>query len=298
MALFFNFSELNLKFETLMRIFSLFLLAIIFVAGSSFTPKTATKTIGGIGGQAIYDSTAQRFMIKSLEINNYLKANSLRPGDLILEIDKVPIHKMNYGDVLSLVQGEVGTPMSLKVIRYNGIEKYYEIKRIRVTLDMNPTWWSVPDYKYYPLLDGLNYVVKELKINGKNSMDLSSKIPNQSDRVYCNFNLKGAYESLYKRNEKGRYFYSATFVQSDDRAKAEGMYLYLNYQLKPLNITYVKMKRTEIIQANAKTITYSVDDFSDIALQKMTIQLKLLQEYDEGEKKNLWKVVLETKLNN
>ncbi len=274
----------------------LFLIGIIFLVGSSFTPKTG-KVIGGIGGQAIFDSVAQRFMIKSLELNNYLKANSLRPGDLILEIDKVPIHKMNYGDVLSLVQGEVGTPMSLKVIRYNGIEKYYEIKRIRVTLDMNPTWWSVPDYKYFTILDGLNYAVKELKVSGKNSMDLSSKIPNQSDRVYCNFNLRGAYESMYKKNEKGRYYYAATFVQTDDKAKAEGMYLYLNYQLKPLNIQFVKLKRTETIQTDAKTITYKVDEFSDIALSKMTVQLKLLKEYDAAENKNLWKVVLEAKLN-
>lgn len=274
----------------------LFLIGIIFLVGSSFTPKTG-KVIGGIGGQAIFDSVAQRFMIKSLELNNYLKANSLRPGDLILEIDKVPIHKMNYGDVLSLVQGEVGTPMSLKVIRYNGIEKYYEIKRIRVTLDMNPTWWSVPDYKYYTLLDGLNYAVKELKLNGKNSIDLSSKIPNQSDRVYCNFNLKGAYESIYKKNEKGKYYHSATFVQSEDRSKAEGMYLYLNYQLKTLGIQYVKLKRSETILPDSKTLTYKVDEYSDVALIKMTIQLKMLQEYDAAENKNLWKVVIETKLN-
>jgi hypothetical protein len=279
-----------------MKKFTLFILGIIFLVGSSFTPKPA-KSIGGIGGQAIYDSVAQRFMIKSLELNNYIKANSLRPGDLILEIDKVPIHKMKYGDVLSLVQGEVGTPMSLKVIRYNGIEKYYEIKRIRVTLDMQPTWWSVPDYKYYTLLDGLNYAVKELKLNGKNSIDLSSKIPNQSDRVYCNFNLKGAYESIYKKNEKGKYYHSATFVQSEDRSKAEGMYLYLNYQLKTLGIQYVKLKRTETILPDSKTLTYKVDEYSDVALIKMTIQLKMLQEYDTAENKNLWKVVIETKLN-
>lgn len=273
------------------------LIGFFFLFSSSFTSKPASKVIGGIGGQAIYDSIAQRFMIKSLELNNYLKANSLRPGDLILEIDKVPIHKMNYGSVLSLVQGEVGTPMSLKVIRYNGIEKYYEIKRIRVTLDMNPTWWSVPDYKYYSILDGLNYAIKELKVNGKNSMDLSSKIPNKSDRIFCNFNLRGAYESMYKKNETGKFYYSATFVQTDDRAKAEGMYLYLNYQLKPLNVQFVKLKRTESIQTDAKTITYKADEFSDIALSKMTVQLKLLKEYDAAENKNLWKVVLEAKLN-
>lgn len=236
-----------------MKKFYLFFVGLIFLFSSAFTPKSA-KVIGGIGGQAIFDSTAQRFMIKSLELNNYISANSLRPGDLILEIDKVPIHKMNYGDVLSLVQGEVGTPMSLKVIRYNGIERYYEIKRIRVTLDMNPTWWTVPEYKYYSINDGLNYAIKELKLNGKNSIDLSSKIPNQTDRVFCNFNLKGAYESLYKKNEKGKYYYAATFVQSEDRSKAEGMYLYLNYQLKTLNVQYVKIKRSEIILPEPFTI--------------------------------------------
>ena len=182
----------------------LFILGVILVGLSMHagTNSTVNKTVGGIGGQAIFDTVAKRPIIKSLEINNYLKANTLRPGDLILEIDKIPVHKMNYGEVLKLVQGTVGTPMSLKVLRYNGIEKYYEIKRVRVTLDMNPTWWQVPDYSYYNFVDGINYTISQLKVNGKNSIDTASKFIGNKDAVYCNFNVRGAYESLYKKNQK------------------------------------------------------------------------------------------------
>jgi C-terminal processing protease CtpA/Prc len=140
-----------------------FVLGILLLSILLFAQKTANKNIGGIGGQAIFDTVAKRPIIKSLEIHNYLNAGTIKPGDLILEIDKIPVHKMTYGEVLKLVQGTVGTPMSLKVLRYNGIEKYYEIKRIRVTLDMNPTWWQIPDYKYYSLFDGITYTINQLR---------------------------------------------------------------------------------------------------------------------------------------
>jgi hypothetical protein len=153
---------------------NIFILTGLFLLCISATiPKSGT--IGGIGGQAVFDSTAQRFKVKSLEINHYINSKTLKPGDLILEIDKVPVHKMSYGDILSLVQGTVGTPMSLKILRYNSIEKYYEINRIRVTLDMNPTWWSVPDYRNYNFLDAVNYSISQLKVNRKKSID-SAKI--------------------------------------------------------------------------------------------------------------------------
>ena len=54
---------------------------------------------------------------------------------------------------------------------------------------------------------------------------------------------------------------------------------------------------SETILPDSKTLTYKVDEYSDVALIKMTIQLKMLQEYDTAENKNLWKVVLEAKLN-
>ncbi len=257
---------------------------------SATTPKTTA--IGGIGGQAVFDSTAQRFKVKSLEINHYINSKTLRPGDLILEIDKVPVHKMSYGDILGLVQGTVGTPMSLKVLRYNAIEKYYEINRIRVTLDMNPTWWSVPDYRYYNFLDAINYSISQLKVNGKNSID-STKIPDAKDRVYCNYNIRGAYESVYINNGKGRYFYNCSFVKTDDRSKADGMYNYLVIQLRNYNMKNATLTKVESIQPEAKIYQVKTKEVSDMSISNLNINVKLKKEFDKDENKFLWKVELD-----
>ncbi|MBK9792600.1 MAG: hypothetical protein IPP60_05735 [Sphingobacteriales bacterium] len=270
------------------NIFLLSGLFLLFI--SATTPKTTS--IGGIGGQAVFDSTAQRFKVKSLEINHYLNSKTLRPGDVILEIDKVPVHKMSYGNILSLVQGTVGTPMSLKVLRYNAIEKYYEINRIRVTLDMNPTWWSVPDYRYYNFLDAINYSISQLKVNGKNSID-STKIPDAKDRVYCNYNIRGAYESVYINNGKGRYFYNCSFVKTDDRSKADGMYNYLVIQLRNYNMKNATLTKVESIQPEAKIYQVKTKEVSDMSISNLNINVKLKKEFDKDENKFLWKVELD-----
>ena len=277
-----------------MRNVLLLFIGFFFLLASASSPKSGS-TIGGIGGQAVFDSTAQRFKIKSLEINHYLNTQSLKPGDLILEIDKVPIHKMSYGDVLSLVQGTVGTPMSIKILRYNAIEKYVEIKRIRVTLDMNPTWWSVPDYRYYNFLDGINYTIAQLKLNGKNSVD-TIKIPNAKDRVYCNFNIKGAYEATYLRNAKGRYTWNCGFVKTEDKSKADGMYNYLVIQLRNYNLKNAKLIKTESLQAEAKTYSVKTNEVSDISLQNLNMNVRLKKEFDKDENKDLWKVEVEVNI--
>lgn len=271
----------------------LFILLITF-ASTIFAQKTG-KNIGGIGGQAVFDSVAQRFKIKSLEINKYLNLKSLQPGDLILEIDKVPIHKMNYGDVLSLVQGVVGTPMSLKVLRYNAIEKYYEINRIRVTLDMNPTWWSVPDYTYYSIEDGITHSIAQLKYNGKYSID-TAKVPYAKDRVYCNYNIRGAYESMYIKNETGRYYYNCNFVKTDDKSKADGMYNYLVYILRNYNLKNAKLVKSESIQDETKTYEIKTKEVADFSIMNLNIDVNLKKEFDKGEKKDLWKVELTVKV--
>lgn len=272
---------------------SLFI-GIFFLFVAATTPS-ATSKIGGIGGQAVFDSTAQRFKVKSLEINHYINSKTLKPGDLILEIDKIPIHKMGYGDVLKLVQGNVGTPMSLKVLRYNAIEKYYEINRIRVTLDMNPTWWSVPDYQYFNFIDAVNYSIGQLKVNGRNSID-SVKIPNAKDRVYCNFNIKGAYESVYINNGKGRYYYNCSFVKTDDRSKAEGMYNYLVLQLRNYNIKNVQLTKAENIVQDSKSYHLKPKEVADFSLVNLNIDVKLKKEFDSDEKKELWKVEMDIKI--
>lgn len=271
-----------------------FLLFIISFTNNISAQKTG-KNIGGIGGQAVFDSTAQRFKIKSLEINHYINSMSLQPGDLILEIDKVPIHKMNYGDVLSLVQGVVGTPMSLKVLRYNAIEKYYEINRIRVTLDMNPTWWSVPDYTYYGIQDGINYSIAQLKTNGRNSTD-TSKIPDSNDRVFCNYNIRGAYESMYIKNNNGRYYYNCNFIKTDDKSKADGMYNYLVIMLRNYNLKNAKLVKTENVNEENKTYEIRTKEVADISIIDLNIDVNLKKEYDKGEKKDLWKVELTVKV--
>lgn len=272
-----------------------FLVLVLFFANNILFAQKTGKNIGGIGGQAIFDSTAQRFKIKSLEINHYINNQSLKPGDLILEIDKVPIHKMNYGDVLSLVQGVVGTPMSLKVLRYNAIEKYYEINRIRVTLDMNPTWWSVPDYKYYNLIDGITHAITQLKVNGRNSID-TVKVPNANDRVYCNYNIRGAYESMYINNGKGKYYYNCNFIKTDDKSKADGMYNYLVLQLKAFNLKNAKLVKSENLQAENKTYEVKPKEVADFSIQNLNIDVNLKKEYDKDEKKELWKVELIVKV--
>ncbi|MDB5226543.1 MAG: hypothetical protein JWN78_736 [Bacteroidota bacterium] len=275
---------------------NLLLILGIFILGPLICAEKSTKKIGGIGGQAIFDSVAKRPIIKSLEINNYLNANSLKPGDLILEIDKIPVHKMTYGEVLKLVQGAVGTPMSLKVLRYNGIEKYYEINRIRVTLDMQPTWWQVPDYSYYNFVEGINYTISQLKVNGRNSMDTSSKIVGSKDRVYCNFNIRGAYESIYQRTPKGRYSWDCSFVKTDDKSKADGMYNYLVIQLRSYAMKNAQLIKTESLWPEAKTYAIKTKEVSDMTLQNLSINVNLKKEFDKGEKRDLWKVEVQVSI--
>jgi len=268
----------------------LVLLSLPLLSNVLFAQKSG-KNIGGIGGQAVYDSIAQRFKIKSLEINHYFDSKSLKPGDLILEIDKVPVHKMNYGDILSLVQGTVGTPMSLKIQRYNAIEKYFEIKRIRVTLDMNPTWWSVPDYRYFNVVDGINYSISQLKVNGKNSID-TVKVANAKDRVYCTYNIRGAYESIYINNGKGKYYYNCSFVKTDDKSKADGMYNFLVLQLRNYTLKNAKLEKIENLQAENKCYIIKPKEVSDFSIQNLNIDIELKKEFDKDEKKDLWKVEL------
>ncbi|HRB18875.1 MAG TPA: PDZ domain-containing protein [Chitinophagales bacterium] len=276
-----------------MRFINFFILGTLFVLTTAYTPSAK---IGGIGGQAIFDSTTQRFKIKSLEINHYLHAHSIRPGDLILEIDKVPIHKMSYSEVLKLVQGTVGTPMSLKVLRYNAIEKYYEINRVRVTLDMNPTWWSVPDYKSYSLTDGINHTISQLKYNAKYALD-SIKIPNTNNKFFCNYIVNGAYESTFIKNQQnGKYSWNCGFIKTSDRSKAIGMYNYVVIQLRNYNLSNAKLQKIESIQNDLKTYSISTKEVADINLVNLKLDVKLTKEFDKDENSELWNVELEVKI--
>jgi PDZ domain len=269
-------------------------LALLLTVQHIFAQKNVK--IGGIGGLSIFDSVAQRPIIKALEYYHYIEANTLRPGDLILEIDKIPIHKMTYGEVLGLVQGNIGTPMSLKVLRYNGIEKYYEINRIRVTLDMNPVWWQIPEYKYLSLNDGINFFIKELKNNCKNSIDTSVQpiIPNQ--KFYSKYLIRGAYESVYVASKGGRYMWDCSFVQTDDRAKAEGMYNYIKIQLSKVNIKNVILTKKESITPEHRTLSFVTNESSDVWLTNLQMQVKMHKIMDAVEQKELWRVELQVQI--
>ena len=48
--------------------------SLILLNSIIFAQKSG-KNIGGIGGQAVFDSVAQRFKIKSLEVNHYIDSN-------------------------------------------------------------------------------------------------------------------------------------------------------------------------------------------------------------------------------
>jgi hypothetical protein len=274
----------------LQTVVSILLLLFCF---NAFAQKNTN--IGGIGGLSVFDSVAQRPIIKALEYYHYIDANSIRPGDLILEIDKIPIHKMTYGEVLSLVQGKIGTPLSLKVLRYNGIEKYYEINRIRVTLDMNPTWWQIPEYKYLSLTDGINFFIKELKSNCRNSIDTSVQpvVPNQI--FYSKYLIRGAYESVYVSN-KGRYSWDCSFVQTDDRAKAEGMYNYIKLQMTKVNIKNVILTKKESVTPDNKVLSFVTNESSDVNLTNLNMQVKMYKTMDRIEQKELWKVELKVSI--
>jgi hypothetical protein len=294
--LFFKHLEVNLiDFIIMGTRLILLITGLLLLSGSLFAQQNSKK-IGGIGGQAIFDSVAKRPIIKSLEINSYLNAQSLRPGDLILEIDKIPIHKMTYGEVLGLVQGEVGTPMSLKVLRYNGLEKFYEIKRIRVTLDMNPTWWQIPDYRYYSFLEGINYTINQLKANGRYSMDTVAKVINETDKFYCNYTIRGAYESIYKRQQNGKVTWNCSFVKTDDKSKADGMYNYLVIQLRNYNLKNALLTKSENLQPEAKLYSIKTKEVSDMSLYNLNIDVHLKKEFDKDENKDLWKVEVEVKI--
>lgn len=262
---------------------------IVLVTLQSFA-QASTKT-GGIGGQAIFDTVLKNPIIKSLEITKYLNARSLRPGDLILEIDKIPVHQMSYGQVLGLVQGTVGTPVSLKVLRYNGIEKYYEVKRVRVTLDMKPTWWQVPDYKYYSTItEGINYSISQLKENIYNSIDSVAKIIGSKDKFYSNYNIRGAYEAIYTKSPVGNFSWNCNFVKTKDKTKAETLYNDLITQLKDYTLTNAELVKSENNQPETKDYNIKIQQASDASLSNLNIDVRLKKEFDKDENAELWKV--------
>lgn len=264
------------------------LLLLFFLCNN--TVKAVNPNIGGIGGLALFDSVKQRPVIKALEHNAYYGANKLQPGDLILEIDKVPVKQLSYGEVLKLVQGTVGTKMSLKVLRYNGIEHYYEINRIRVTLDMNPKWWQIPDYKYYTFNKAIETVIKDLNTNGSISLDKTVD-PLIPDRLYnSNIMLLESYESLFTKDNGKVSSWVCNLIQTDEQTKADGLYTLYAAKLGALYIPNTKFDKKFENTPNQKKIVLSVKETSVYSNYGLNISLVYNKEFNKDENKELWKV--------
>jgi hypothetical protein len=135
-----------------------------------------------------------------------------------------------------------------------------------------------------------------VKVNGRNSIDTSAVFIGANDRVYCNFNIRGAYESLYKKSAAGRYSWDCSFVKTDDKAKADGMYNYLVIQLRNYVIKNASFVKTESFLPDSKTYALRTKEIADIGLQDLNISVHLKKEFDKDEKKDLWKVDMEVRI--
>lgn len=277
----------------------LFVLSSILLLASTtglFAQKAATnnKNIGGIGGLATFDSIKKRPIVKALEYNAYFNANKLRPGDLILEVDKVPVHQMSYGEVLKLVLGNVGTPMSLKVIRYNSIEHYFEINRIRVTLDMNPKWWQIPEYKYYTFNSAIETAIKDINANGGTTLDrtIDPIIPDK--KIYSTIMLKEAYESLYLK-ENNKYSWVCNLIQCEEKEKAEGLYTMFAAKLSGIKLDNTVLEKKFDNKEEAKKVFLQVKETIMPQYNGLNVSINLKKEFNTEENKDLWKVFIEVK---
>jgi hypothetical protein len=274
-----------------------FSILIIFVVASfllAFTQHNTNQNIGGIGGLATFDSIKKRPIIKALEYNAYISANKLRPGDLILEIDKVPIHEMSYGEVLKLVLGKVGTPMSLKVIRYNGIEHYYEINRIRVTLDMNPKWWQIPEYKYYGFNQAIETAIKDISSNGGISLDRTIDPIIPDTKFHSTIMLKEAYESIFIK-ENNKYTWVCNLMQSEDKEKVEGLYAMFAAKLSGIKLNNTVLEKKFDNSENSKKVFLQVKETIMAQYNGLVISVNLKKEFNKEENKELWRVFLEVR---
>jgi hypothetical protein len=259
-----------------------------------FNMAPPNSDIGGIGGLAFFDSIKDRPIIRALEYNAYINANKMRPGDLIMEIDKVPVHQKGYGEVLKLVNGKVGTPMSLRILRYNGVEHYYEINRIRVTLDMNPKWWQVPEYKYYGFNQAMEAAIRDINSNGGLTLDktIDPIIPDKL--FYSTIMLKEGYETLFEKNGN-KYSWICNLIQVKDRQNAEGLYTLFATRLGAFKLPNTIFEKKFDNKPDSRKVTISVKETGIVSNYGLNISVYLRQEYNEVEKKNLWKVSLEVR---
>lgn len=268
-------------------------LAIIVMQGFS-KKSTTNQNVGGIGGLAIFDSIKKRPIIKALEYNAYINAKKLRPGDLIIEVDKVPVHHMSYSEVLKLVLGKVGTPMSLKVIRYNGIEHYYEINRIRVTLDMNPKWWQIPEYKYLQFNQALDCAIKDINSNGGTSLEKNIEpiIPNQ--KFYSTILIKEAYESYFLK-ENNKFSWVCNLIQCEEKEKAEGLYTVFAAKLSGVSLPNTKLEKKYDNKENDKKVFLQVKETLMTQYNGLNISINMKKTFNAEENKELWVTYLEVK---
>lgn len=272
--------------------YAVFLLSLITLL--SFNKSNPNTNIGGIGGLALFDSIKDRPVIRALEYFAYIDANKMRPGDLIMEVDKVPVHKLSYGEVLKLVNGKVGTPMSLRVLRYNGIEHYYEINRIRVTLDMNPKWWQIPEYQYQSFNQALESAIRDINANGGLSLDRTIEPIIPEKLFYSTIMLKESYESLFQK-EGNKLAWICNIIQVEDRQNAEGLYALFAARLGAFKLPNTVLEKKFDNKPESRKMTMSVKETGVMSNYGLNISVILKQEFNEVEKKDLWKVSLEVR---
>ncbi|MCB9034761.1 MAG: hypothetical protein H6553_13050 [Chitinophagales bacterium] len=267
---------------------------LILLFGSTAFSASPNLSEGGIGGLAIFDTIKDRPIIRALEYNNYINADKLRPGDLILEIDKIPVHQKSYSEVLKLVLGKVGTPMSLKVLRYNGIEHYYEINRIRVTQSMNPTWWQIPDYKYISFEQGIEVALDQIPKQCANVLD-TAKYYGSENIYFSKFLVKEAYEALYIKDANDKYYWQCNFLQTEDKNLAEGMYKTLAYKLSTFSIPQTKINKVYNNSDSKNEILITTKETFNPKYYNAKVMAIMEKVYNQAEQKDLWVVRLEVR---
>lgn len=111
----------------------------------NFTMQT-TGEFGGIGFRV--GSKDGKIMVISPIENTPASRAGIRAGDIILKIDTVNTSDMNLDDAVSLMRGDPGTPVSLKIDRF-GTMIDFNFKREMIKIKSIPYYGMVDDSTGY-----------------------------------------------------------------------------------------------------------------------------------------------------
>jgi carboxyl-terminal processing protease len=91
----------------------------------------------------------------------------LLPGDKIAVVDKTEVFKKSIDQVTSLIKGEAGTPVTLKIIR-DGSQNLLTINVIRAQIKINPVSYEIRNGIGYISIDTFNsYAAPSLRSSWK-----------------------------------------------------------------------------------------------------------------------------------